>query len=241
MTRGRNVLITGGAKGIGYASAMMFLKEGNNVTVTFRNNSVPSDLVDEGVLALKCDISSPDEIARAFSESENEFGPVDILVANAGMTKDTLMLRMNPGAWDEVIQTNLTSAYHLTRLALPRMIKNRWGRIIYVSSVVAQMGIAGQANYGASKAGLIGLARSLAREVASRSVTVNVIAPGAVDTDMLNVLGSERVEAMLAQIPMRRAASPMEIASAIGFLASESAGYITGAVLPVDGGLAMGF
>lgn len=237
----RTVLITGGAKGIGGSSAELLAKAGHNVAVTYRNNEIPGSLLNLGVLALKCDISDPIQIQDIFTSVEEKFGPVEILIANAGMTKDTLMLRMGQNAWDEVIQTNLTSAYHLTKCALPKMVKAHWGRIIYVSSVVAQMGIAGQANYGASKAGLIGLARSLAREVASRKITVNVVAPGAVDTDMLNVLGEEKVSSMVGQIPLQRAADPIEIAYAIRFLASEEAGYITGAVLPVDGGLAMGF
>lgn len=241
MSQLRTVLITGGSKGIGNACANIFVEAGHKVAVTYRNNDVPSELVDKGVLALKCDISESAQISEVFSRVEENFGPVEILVANAGMTKDTLMLRMSENAWDEVIQTNLTSAYHLTKHALAKMVKAHWGRIIYISSVVAQMGVAGQANYGASKAGLIGLARSLAREVASRSITVNVIAPGAVDTDMFNVLGEEKVKLMLEQIPMRRAALPDEIAAAVTFLASEQARYITGVVLPVDGGLAMGF
>lgn len=237
----RTVFITGGAKGIGLAAAQMLAKTGNKVAVSFRNNMPPSELLDLGVLAVKCDIADPTQIAEAFASVEEALGPVEILVANAGMTKDTLMLRMGENAWSEVIQTNLNSAYYLTKLALPKMVKSHWGRIVFVSSVVAQMGIAGQANYGASKAGLIGLARSLAREVASRSITVNVVAPGAVDTDMLNVLGDDKVKLMVDQIPLRRAAKPEEVASAISFLVSQEASYITGAVLPVDGGLAMGF
>lgn len=241
MTQARTVLITGGAKGIGNACADLFLNAGHKVAVTYRNNDVPSELVDKGVLAIKCDISDSEQISEVFARVEEAFGSVEILIANAGMTKDTLMLRMNETAWSEVIETNLTSAYHLTKHALSKMVKNHWGRIIYVSSVVAQMGSPGQANYAASKAGLIGLARSLAREVASRSITVNVVAPGAVDTDMLNIIGEEKVEQMVAQIPLQRAASPTDIAAAIEFLASEKAAYITGVVLPVDGGLAMGF
>lgn len=241
VTQARTVLITGGAKGIGNACADLFLNAGHKVAVTYRNNDVPSELVDKGVLAIKCDISDSEQISEVFARVEEAFGSVEILIANAGMTKDTLMLRMNETAWSEVIETNLTSAYHLTKHALSKMVKNHWGRIIYVSSVVAQMGSPGQANYAASKAGLIGLARSLAREVASRSITVNVVAPGAVDTDMLNIIGEEKVEQMVAQIPLQRAASPTDIAAAIEFLASEKAAYITGVVLPVDGGLAMGF
>lgn len=237
----KTVLITGGAKGIGAACARLLLDQGHKVAVTYRNNGVLDELIDRGAFPVKCDIADATQINDAFAAVEERFGPVEILVANAGMTKDTLMLRMNESAWSDVIQTNLTSAYHLTKAALPKMVKAHWGRIIFVSSVVAQMGIAGQTNYGASKAGLIGLARSLAREVASRSITVNVVAPGAVDTDMLNVLGEDKVKSMLGQIPLQRAATPEEIAYAISFLASQEAGYITGAVLPVDGGLAMGF
>lgn len=237
----RTVFITGGAKGIGGASAQLLAEAGHNVAVTYRNNDIPASLLSLGVVAFKCDVSDPIQIQDTFKLVEEKLGPVEILIANAGMTKDSLMLRMNQTSWEEVIQTNLTSAYHLTKCALPKMVKAHWGRIIYVSSVVAQMGIAGQTNYGASKAGLIGLARSLAREVASRKITVNVVAPGAVDTDLLNVLGEEKVSSMVSQIPLQRAANPLEIAYAIRFLASEEAGYITGAVLPVDGGLAMGF
>lgn len=237
----RTVLITGGAKGVGAACAHLFLDQGHNVAVTYRNNDVSADLKDRGVFPIKCDIAEASQIHETFAAVEERFGAVEILVANAGMTKDTLMLRMNESSWSDVIQTNLTSAYYLTKAALPKMVKTHWGRIIFVSSVVAQMGIAGQTNYGASKAGLIGLARSLAREVATRSITVNVVAPGAVDTDMLNVLGEDKVKSMLGQIPLQRAASPEEVAFAISFLASQEAGYITGAVLPVDGGLAMGF
>ncbi len=241
MTQSRTVLITGGSKGIGYACADIFAKAGHKVAVTYRNHEIPAGLTNDGVLAIRCDISDPEQISEVFARVEETFGPVEILIANAGMTKDTLMLRMSENAWTEVIQTNLTSAYYLTKHALGKMVKGHWGRIIYISSVVAQLGIPGQANYGASKAGLIGLARSLAREVASRSITVNVIAPGAVDTDMFNVLGEEKVKMMIDQIPMQRAASPEDVAAAVEFLASERAGYITGVVLPVDGGLAMGF
>lgn len=241
MTRSRTVLITGGAKGIGLASASLFLQGGHKVAVTYRTNEVPEELIGQGAMALKCDIADSNQISEVFAQVEERLGAVEVLVANAGMTKDALMLRMNEDSWGQVIQTNLTSAFHLTKRALPKMIKGHWGRIIYISSVVAQMGVPGQTNYGASKAGLIGLARSLAREVASREITVNVVAPGAVDTDMLNVLGESKVKTMLEQIPMQRAASPEEVARAIEFLASQGAGYITGAVLPVDGGLAMGF
>ncbi len=241
MNQARTVLVTGGAKGIGTACAKLFVEAGHRVAVTYRNNEVPSELTSRGVMTIKCDVAHPEQIANTFTQVEEAFGPVEILVANAGMTKDTLMLRMGENAWEDVLRTNLTSAYHLTKLALGRMVKGHWGRIVYISSVVAQMGMPGQANYAASKAGLIGLARSLAKEVASRSITVNVVAPGAVDTDMLNILGEDKVRLMIEQIPMRRAATPEDVAHAVGFLASENAGYITGVVLPVDGGLAMGF
>lgn len=241
MTEPRTVLITAGAKGIGLASALAFIDAGNKVAVTYRNNEVPAILTEKGVLGIKCDVSDPEQILDVFTVVEEKLGPVEILVANAGMTKDALMMRMGEDSWTQVIQTNLTSAYHLTKRALPKMVKGRWGRIIYVSSVAAQMGIPGQTNYSASKAGLIGLARSLAREVATRSITVNVVAPGAVDTDILNVLGDDRMKSIIDQIPLQRPARTDEIAAAIHFLASPEASYITGVVLPVDGGLAMGF
>lgn len=241
MTETRTVLVTAGAKGIGLASALAFVEAGHKVAVTYRNNLVPATLEEKGVLGVKCDVSDAGQILDVFNIVEEKLGPVEILVANAGMTKDTLMMRMKDDSWEQVINTNLTSAYHLTKRALPKMVKNHWGRIIYISSVAAQMGIPGQTNYSASKAGLIGLARSLAREVATRSITVNVIAPGAVDTDILNVLGSDRMKSIIDQIPLQRPARADEIAAAISFLASPEASYITGAVLPVDGGLAMGF
>jgi len=191
-------------------------------------------------LSLACDNGDTSQVDAAFSAIEEAWGPVEILVANAGVTRDTLFLRMSEDTWSEVIDTNLTGTFRVTKRALSKMLRLHWGRVILVSSVVGFAGQVGQANYAASKAGLMGMARSLAREVASRSITVNVIAPGLVETNMLAALGEEQRRAFEAQVPLGRVAQPEEIAEAVGFLASPGASYITGAVLPVDGGIAMG-
>jgi 3-oxoacyl-[acyl-carrier protein] reductase len=236
---GRVVLITGGSRGIGSACARWFLEQGDRVAVTSRTGA--SDLgPSDRFLPLACDVTDAAQVEAAFSAIEEAWGPVEVLVANAGITHDTLILRMGEEAWSEVIDTNLTGAFRVTKRAIAKMIRQRRGRIVLVSSVGAFIGSAGQANYAASKAGLVGMARSLAREVASRSITINVIAPGLVDTDMLAELGEEQTTAFASQVPLGRIARPEEIATVVGFLASEGAGYITGAVLPVDGGLAMG-
>jgi len=236
---GRVVLITGGSRGIGQACARWFLDHGDRVAVTSRSGAVAAEPADH-FLSLACDVTDPEQVEAAFTAVEAAWGPVEVLVANAGITRDTLILRMGEDAWSEVLDTNLTGAFRVTKRAIAKMIRLRRGRIVLVSSVGAFIGSAGQANYAASKAGLVGMARSLAREVASRSITINVIAPGLVDTDMLAALGEDQTAALAAQVPLGRTAQPEEIASAVGFLASEDAGYITGAVLPVDGGLAMG-
>ena len=236
---GRVVLITGGTRGIGLACARWFLEQGDRVAVTSRSGQAEAGPADR-YLSIACDVTDPDQVEAAFTAVEEAWGPVEVLVANAGITRDTLILRMSEEAWSEVIDTNLTGVFRVTKRAIAKMIRLRRGRIVLVSSVGAFIGSAGQANYAASKAGLVGIARSLAREVASRSITVNVIAPGLVDTDMLAELGEEQTTAFASQVPLGRIARPEEIATVVGFLASEGAGYVTGAVLPVDGGLAMG-
>jgi 3-oxoacyl-[acyl-carrier protein] reductase len=236
------VLVTGGSRGIGLACAQWFLSRGDRVAVTSRSGSVEGDAgPDAGrLLSLACDVTDPAQVNAAFEAIEEQWGPVEILVANAGVTRDTLVLRMSEEAWSEVIDTNLTGVFRVTKRALAKMIRLHRGRVIMVSSVGAYIGSAGQANYAASKAGLIGMARSMAREVASRSITVNVVAPGLVETNMLAALGDDRRSEFEGQVPLGRVARPDEIAGAVGFLASSEAGYITGAVLPVDGGLGMG-
>ena len=231
---GRVVLVTGGNRGIGLAIAESFRQAGDTVAVTYRDKPV------EGFLSVQCDVTSGDDVERAFSEVEDQAGPVEVLVSNAGMNADQLLLSMKEDAWRSVIDANLTGAYRVARRATSKMIRARKGRIIFISSVVAMTGSPGQTNYAASKAGLIGLARSLAREIGGRGVTVNVVAPGFVTTDMTAQLSDSRQAEILEQVPLKRMASPAEIAATVMFLASEDAGYITGAVVPVDGGLGMG-
>ena len=232
---GRVVLITGGSRGIGLATAQRFAALGDRVAVTY-NSSPPPD----GFFAVKCDVTSSVEVDAAFTAIEKHFGPVEILVSNAGMTKDMLILRMSESDFADVIDANLTAAYRVAKRAAQGMLKARKGRMIFVSSVVGMLGSAGQANYSASKSGLIGLARSIARELGSRTITANVVAPGPVATDMLAALSADRVSALTDAVPLGRLASPEEIAGTIVFLASPDAAYITGAVIPVDGGLGMG-
>jgi 3-oxoacyl-[acyl-carrier protein] reductase len=208
---------------------------GHAVTVTSRSGEAP-----EGLSAVACDVTSPEQVEAAFAAVEERQGPVEILVANAGITRDGLLLRMSEADFREVVDTNLAGAYRTAKRASKSMLRARWGRLVFVSSVVGMLGSAGQANYAASKAGLVGLARSLARELGSRSITANVVAPGFVDTDMTRALGEERRTQILGQVPLGRYASAAEVAAAVRFLCSDEAGYITGAVLPVDGGLGMG-
>lgn len=240
---GRVVLITGASRGIGLACAEWFLARGDRVAVTSRSGAIEIDMAGAGdrLLPLACDVTDPDQVNAAFSTIEETWGPVEVLVANAGITRDTLVLRMSEQAWSEVIDTNLTGVFRVTKRALTKMVRLHRGRIIMISSIGAFVGLPGQANYAASKAGLVGMARSMAREVASRTITVNVVAPGLVETNMLAELGEERMSEFAAQVPLGRVARPDEIAEAVGFLASAGAAYITGAVLPVDGGLAMGW
>ncbi len=236
MTDPRIVLVTGGSRGIGLACAERFKALGDHVAVTYNSSPPP-----EGFFGVRCDVTNTEEVDHAFAEIESEFGgPVEILVSNAGVTRDGLLLRMSEDDFASVIDANLTASYRVTKRAARGMLKARKGRIILMSSVVGMSGAAGQANYAASKAGLVGLARSLARELGSRGITVNVVAPGPVETDMTAVLGDDRMRAIIAAVPLERAASADEIAGAVAFLASADAGYITGAVLPVDGGLGMG-
>ncbi|MEQ8438146.1 MAG: 3-oxoacyl-ACP reductase FabG [Ilumatobacter fluminis] len=232
----RIVLITGGSRGIGLACAERFKALGDHVAVTY-NSSPPPD----GFFGVKCDVTDTEQVDAAFSAVEAEFGgPVEILVSNAGVTRDTLLLRMSEDDFATVLDANLTASYRVTKRAARGMLKARKGRIVLMSSVVGLLGAPGQANYAASKAGLVGLARSLARELGSRSITVNVVAPGPVATDMTAALGEDRLADIVAAVPLERAATPDEIAGAVAFLASSDAAYITGAVIPVDGGLGMG-
>jgi 3-oxoacyl-[acyl-carrier protein] reductase len=234
-TTPRVVLITGGAKGIGLACARQFIALGDHVAVTYNSSPPPDD-----IFSVKCDVTQQSDVDAAFSAVEEKFGPVQILVSNAGVTRDGLLLRMGEEDFASVINANLTAAYRVCKRATQGMLRARSGRIILMSSVVAMLGSAGQANYAASKAGLIGLARSLARELGSRSITVNVVAPGPIDTDMTAALGEKRLAELSAAVPLGRTGTVEEIAGVVTFLASPAASYITGAVLPVDGGLGMG-
>ena len=231
----RSVLVTGGNRGIGKTIAEAFVANGDKVAVTYRSGEPP-----EGVLAVKCDVTDPASVDAAFAEIEAAHGPVEVLVANAGVTQDTLLLRMSEEDWSKVIETNLTGSFRVAKRAAKGMLRLRRGRIIFISSVVGLLGSAGQVNYAASKAGLVGMARSLARELGSRSITANVVAPGFVETDMTAVLTDDQKTAIKTQVPLGRYASPDEIASAVTWLAGDGAGYVTGAVIPVDGGLGMG-
>ncbi len=230
------MLVTGGARGIGLACARRFAADGHDVAVTYRSSAPPDDL-----FGVKCDITSADDVEAAFSQVEEHLGgPVEVLVANAGIARDTLLLRMSDDDFETVVDTNLVGTFRVVKRATRGMIRARSGRLILISSVVGLLGSAGQANYAASKAGLVGFARSLARELGSRAITVNVIAPGPVETDMIAALTDERRAELTAAVPLARAASPDEIAGVVAFVASDDAAYITGAVIPVDGGLGMG-
>jgi 3-oxoacyl-[acyl-carrier protein] reductase len=229
------VLITGGSRGIGLACARHFAELGDNVAVTYNSSPPPPEF-----FGVRCDVTDTAQVDAAFTAVEAHFGPVQVLVSNAGVTKDTLLLRMSEADFADVVNANLTAAYRVCKRATQGMLRAKSGRIILMSSVVAMLGSAGQANYAASKSGLIGLARSLARELGSRNITVNVVAPGPVDTDMTAALSAERLADLAAAVPLGRTASVDEIAGVVTFLASPAAAYITGAVIPVDGGLGMG-
>ncbi len=232
---GRSVLVTGGNRGIGRAIAEAFLAQGDRVAVTSRSGGGP-----DGALDLTCDITDAAAIEAAFTEIESAHGPVEVLVANAGITADTLLVRMSDDEWSSVIDTNLTGSFRLAKRAVSKMMRLRRGRIIFISSVVGLLGSGGQVNYAASKAGLVGMARSIAREYGSRGITANVVAPGFVETDMTETLSDDLKATYKAQVPLGRYGSTDEIASAVTWVASDGAAYITGAVIPVDGGLGMG-
>ncbi len=231
----RSVLVTGGNRGIGLAIARAFVEAGDRVAVTQRTNAAP-----EGLFGVPCDVTDSAAVDAAFTTVEAEHGPVEVLVANAGITDDTLLLRMSEDSFTRVLDANLTGAYRVAKRAASGMLRMRRGRMIFISSVVGVMGSPGQANYAASKAGLIGLARSIARELGSRSITANVVAPGFVETDMTAVLGEARQKEILGNVPLGRYGQADEVAATVRFLASPEAAYISGAVLPVDGGLSMG-
>ncbi len=231
----RVVLVTGGSRGIGLATARRFAALGDRVAVTYNTTPPPDEF-----LAVRCDVTRQEDVDRTFDEVEGSLGPVEVLVSNAGITRDTLLLRMKETDFTDVLDANLTGAFRVCKRATQSMLRARRGRMILVSSVVGLLGQAGQANYAASKAGLVGLARSLARELGSRGITVNVVAPGPVDTDMTRTLGEEKLAAISGLVPLGRVATADEIAGVIAFLASSDAAYVTGAVIPVDGGLGMG-
>lgn len=232
---GRSVLVTGGNRGIGLAIARAFAAQGDKVAVTHRGSGPPDDL-----FGVRCDVTDMAQIDAAFAEAEDAHGPIEVLVSNAGITDDTLLMRMAEEQFTRVLDANLTGAYRVAKRATRSMLRARWGRMIFISSVVGLAGSPGQVNYAASKAGLVGLARSIARELSSRNITANVVAPGFVETDMAERVTEERKQQILASVPAGRYGQPDEIAAAVTFLASDAAAYITGAVLPVDGGLGMG-
>jgi beta-ketoacyl ACP reductase len=229
------VLVTGGSRGIGLAVAQAFTEQGDKVAVTYRSSAAP-----EGLVGVRCDVTDAAQVDAAFAQDAEVNGPVEVLVSNAGITDDTLLLRMSEEQFVRVLDTNLVGAYRVASRAARGMLRARWGRMVFMSSVVGLSGGAGQANYAASKAGLVGLARSIARELGSRNITANVVAPGFVRTDMTQALSEQRRTEITGQIPLGRQAEPEEVAAVVTWLASDAAGYITGAVIPVDGGLGMG-
>ncbi|MFL6178971.1 MAG: beta-ketoacyl-ACP reductase [Actinomycetes bacterium] len=231
----RSVLVTGGNRGIGWQVAQAFVQLGDDVAITYRSGEPP-----DGVFAVRADVTDPESLDAAFDQVEAHQGPVEVLVANAGITKDTLLLRMSDDDFESVVQTNLVGAFRVAKRSAKGMLRLKRGRLIFISSVVALLGSAGQTNYAAAKAGMIGFARSAARELGSRGITANVVAPGFVDTDMTSALSDDQRDKILGQIPLGRYATTDEVAGVVTFLASDAAAYITGAVIPVDGGLGMG-
>ncbi len=232
---GRSVLVTGGNRGIGLAIARAFAAQGDKVAVTHRGSGPP-----DGLFGVRCDVTDAAQVDAAFSEVEDAHGPVEVLVSNAGITDDTLLMRMAEEQFTRVIDANLSGAYRVAKRASRGMLRARWGRMIFISSVAGMLGSPGQVNYAASKSGLIGIARSITRELGGRNITANVVAPGFVATDMSDAVTGDRRAQILAQVPAGRYGEVEEIAAAVTFLASDAAGYISGAVLPVDGGLGMG-
>src|SRR5579859_4817177 len=243
---GHVALVTGASQGIGRACAITFAKAGAKVALAARNEEKLAEAVNQikagggEAAAFKMDVASEEDVKSAVKAAQSQFGKIDILVNNAGVTRDTLLMRMKRADWDAVLQTNLTGPHLCIQAVIGSMLKQRWGRIINIASVFGQMGQAGQANYAASKAGLIGLTMAVAREVASRNITVNAVAPGWIETAMTEVLAPELRESMAKAIPLGRAGSDQEVAHAVSFLASPDSGYITGHVLNVNGGLLMG-
>ncbi|BCJ45604.1 beta-ketoacyl-ACP reductase [Actinoplanes ianthinogenes] len=231
----RTVLVTGGNRGIGLAIARAFEKQGDRVAITHRGSGAP-----EGLFGVQCDVTDAESVDAAFSFVENELGPVEVLVANAGITDDTLLLRMSEEQFERVLDTNLTGSFRVAKRASAKMLRAKWGRMIFISSVVGLYGGPGQVNYAASKAGLVGVARSITRELGTRNITANVVAPGFIETEMTEVLPESRKAEIIKAVPAGRLASPDEVAAAVTFLASDNAAYISGAVIPVDGGLGMG-
>ncbi|GAA1390547.1 3-oxoacyl-ACP reductase FabG [Luteococcus peritonei] len=231
----RSVLVTGGSKGIGREIASDLLRAGHKVAATYRSGDVP-----EGVLGVRCEINDPEQVEAAFAEVEAAHGPVEILVANAGITRDGLLMRMSDEDFSAVVDTNLTGTFRVVKRAVRPMMKQRHGRIVLISSVVALLGSAGQVNYASSKAALVGMARSVARELGGRGITCNVVAPGFIETDMTAVLDEQTIKGYQSRIPVGKLGQTADVAAAVRYLSSDAAGYVTGAVLPVDGGLGMG-
>ena len=235
----RVVLVTGGNRGIGLACALAFAEQGDRVAITCRSDP-PDEAVAVGILTVPCDVTSTVQVDSAFEQIQQDLGPVEVLVANAGITRDGLVPRMADDDFGIVLDTNLTGGFRVARCAVRSMMRARWGRIVFISSIAGRIGQTGQANYAASKAGLVGLGRSLAKEFGSRNVTVNVVAPGPIATDMLAALPEDQRDDYAMSVPLGRLGEPSEVAAVVVFLASDAASYVTGAVIPVDGGLSMG-
>jgi 3-oxoacyl-[acyl-carrier protein] reductase len=235
MSTSRTVLVTGGNRGIGKAIAEEFIRQGHRVAVTVRSGEGP-----DGSLAVNADVTDSASLDAAFAEIEEKLGPVEVLVANAGITRDTLLMRMSDEDFEDVLNTNLTGSFRVLKRATKGMMKLKFGRVIFIGSVVGLLGSAGQVNYSAAKSGLVGMARSLTRELGGRGITANVVAPGFIDTDMTAALSEEVQDQYKSKIPAGRFASPEEVAKVVTWLASDDAAYISGAVIPVDGGLGMG-